>query len=57
MVDGLYNTIMHSLDFFLENTEGCLKPAPLFQVQMILNGTEIQFKPSLDTESGDDFMT
>ncbi|KAM6104169.1 LOW QUALITY PROTEIN: dynein axonemal heavy chain 11 [Theristicus caerulescens] len=54
VVDGLYNTIMHTLDFFLENTEGSLKPAPLFQA-MILNGTEIQFKPSLGKEAGDGF--
>ncbi|KAM7123899.1 LOW QUALITY PROTEIN: dynein axonemal heavy chain 11 [Ciconia maguari] len=54
VVDGLYNTIMGSLDFFLDNTEE-LKPAPLFQAQMILNGTEIQFKPSLDKEAGDGF--
>ncbi|KAM6276202.1 LOW QUALITY PROTEIN: dynein axonemal heavy chain 11 [Spheniscus humboldti] len=55
VVDGLYNTIMHSLDFFLENTEKSLKPAPLFQAQMTFNGTEIQFKPSLDKEAGDGF--
>lgn len=46
---------MHSLDFFLENTEKSLKPAPLFQAQITFKGTEIQFKPSLDKEAGDGF--
>lgn len=46
---------MHSLDFFLENTEESLKPGPLFQTQMILNAPEINFKPSLDKEAGDGF--
>ncbi|KAM6210848.1 LOW QUALITY PROTEIN: dynein axonemal heavy chain 11 [Sarcoramphus papa] len=55
MVDGLYNTVMCSSDFFLENTEESLKPALLFQAQMILNGPEIQFKPSLDKEASDGF--
>ncbi|KAM6142342.1 LOW QUALITY PROTEIN: dynein axonemal heavy chain 11 [Phoenicopterus ruber ruber] len=55
VVNGLYNIIMSSLDFFLENTEESLKPALLFQAQMILDGTEIQFKPSLDEEAGDGF--
>lgn len=46
---------MQSSDFFLENTEESLKPAPVFQAQMILNATEIQFKSSLDKKAGDGF--
>ncbi|XP_039379207.1 dynein heavy chain 11, axonemal isoform X1 [Mauremys reevesii] len=55
IVDGFFNTIMHNLDFFLENTEKGLKPAPFFQAQMILSALEIEFKPSLDKEAGDGF--
>uniref|UniRef100_A0A8C4YFM3 Dynein axonemal heavy chain 11 n=1 Tax=Gopherus evgoodei TaxID=1825980 RepID=A0A8C4YFM3_9SAUR len=55
IVDGFFNTLMHNLDFFLENTEKGLKPAPLFQAQMILSAPEIEFKPSLDKEAGDGF--
>uniref|UniRef100_A0A8C3IDJ0 Dynein axonemal heavy chain 11 n=1 Tax=Chrysemys picta bellii TaxID=8478 RepID=A0A8C3IDJ0_CHRPI len=55
IVDGFFNTIMHNLDFFLENTEKGLKPAPFFQAQMILSAPEIEFKPSLDKEAGDGF--
>ncbi|KAM4689042.1 dynein axonemal heavy chain 11 [Discoglossus pictus] len=53
VTDGLYNTILHSLDFFVENTDETLKPAALFEAQMILNATEIVFKPSLQKEDGD----
>lgn len=46
---------MHSLDFVLKNTEESLKPAPLFQGQMILNVSETHFKLSLGKEPGDGF--
>lgn len=55
ITDGLFNVIMHNLNFFLENTERALKPAPLFHAQMILNAPEIEFKPSMDKEAGDGF--
>ncbi|KAJ6666585.1 hypothetical protein lerEdw1_020308 [Lerista edwardsae] len=55
IIDGLFNVIMHNLNFFLENTEKALKPAPLFHAQMILNAPEIEFKPSMDKEAGDGF--
>uniref|UniRef100_A0A670JQ67 Dynein axonemal heavy chain 11 n=1 Tax=Podarcis muralis TaxID=64176 RepID=A0A670JQ67_PODMU len=55
IIDGLFNAIMHNLNFFLENTEKTLKPAPLFQLQMILSVPEIEFKPSLDKEAADGF--
>lgn len=55
LTDGLFNTIMCSSDFFLENSEDNLKPALLFQTQMTLTGTEIYFKPSLDKEADGGF--
>ncbi|XP_066487525.1 dynein axonemal heavy chain 11 [Tiliqua scincoides] len=55
IIDGFFNTIMHNLNFFLENTEKTLKPAPLFHAQMILNAPEIEFKPSMDKEAGEGF--
>ncbi|XP_053322781.1 dynein axonemal heavy chain 11 [Spea bombifrons] len=51
--DGLYHAILHSLQFFMENTEEKLKPAPLFEAQMSLHTNEIFFKPSLQKEDGD----
>ncbi|XP_062979874.1 dynein axonemal heavy chain 11 [Elgaria multicarinata webbii] len=55
IADGFFSAIMHNLNFFLENTEKLLKPAPLFQVQMTLSTLEIEFQPSLDKEAGDGF--
>ncbi|XP_074840744.1 dynein axonemal heavy chain 11 isoform X2 [Carettochelys insculpta] len=55
VVDGFFNTIMHDLEFVLENTDKNLNPAPLFQAQMILRAPDIEFKPSLDKEAGDGF--
>ncbi|KAM6412695.1 LOW QUALITY PROTEIN: dynein axonemal heavy chain 11 [Pluvialis apricaria] len=58
-IQGIMNAWMeHALSFrkdlLFENTEESLKPAPLFQAQMM---TEIQFKPSkpLEKEAGDGF--
>ncbi|XP_044534788.1 dynein axonemal heavy chain 11 [Gracilinanus agilis] len=53
VVDGFFNAIMHDLEFFLVNTEKCLKSAPFFQAQMILMAPEIIFKPPLEREAGD----
>ncbi|XP_040289656.1 dynein heavy chain 11, axonemal [Bufo bufo] len=53
VTDGLYKTILHSLEFFVDNTDDRLKPAPLFEAQMCLSGHEIVFKPSLQKEDGD----
>lgn len=53
VIDGLYNTILHSMEFFIQNTDEKLKPAPLFEAQMSLSGNEIVFKPSLQKEDGD----
>ncbi|XP_070583565.1 dynein axonemal heavy chain 11 isoform X3 [Erythrolamprus reginae] len=55
IADGFFNAIKYNLNFFLEDTEKALKPAPLFQVQMILSAVDIEFKPSLDKEAGDGF--
>ncbi|XP_063306953.1 dynein axonemal heavy chain 11 [Pelobates fuscus] len=55
VTDGLYHAILRSLQFFMENTDGTLTPAPLFEAQMVLNSTEISFKPSIQKEGGDEF--
>ncbi|KAG8443036.1 hypothetical protein GDO86_011741 [Hymenochirus boettgeri] len=53
VTDGLYTAIVHSLAFFMENTNIMVNPAPLFEAQMILSSNEIVFKPSLQMEDGD----
>ncbi|XP_060681399.1 dynein axonemal heavy chain 11-like isoform X1 [Hemiscyllium ocellatum] len=55
VLDGFFNAISCSLEFFLENTEATLKPAPLFVSQMMLSIPEIVFKPSLDKDAADGF--
>ncbi|XP_069504355.1 dynein axonemal heavy chain 11 [Ambystoma mexicanum] len=55
VVDGLFNTILCSLNFFMLNTDARLNPNSLFEVQMILSSHEIIFKPSLEKEAGDGF--
>lgn len=53
VVDGLFSAIAHSLEFFVENTEG--ERAPLFVAQMVLSTHVITFRPSLDRDVGDGF--
>ncbi|KAJ8290699.1 hypothetical protein GJAV_G00016460 [Gymnothorax javanicus] len=55
IVDGLFGTIAHSLEFFVENTEGESRQAPLFEAQMVLTNHVINFRPSLDRDVGDGF--
>lgn len=55
VLDGFFNAILCSLEFFFESTEAVLKPSPLFLSQMILNTPEIVFKPSLDKDAADGF--
>ncbi|XP_078250276.1 dynein axonemal heavy chain 11-like [Pogona vitticeps] len=46
--DGLFKAIKCSLQHLTENTEATSKSSPLFEVQLILKGNEMTFKPSLD---------
>ncbi|KAG5856708.1 hypothetical protein ANANG_G00010770 [Anguilla anguilla] len=55
VVDGLFSAIARSLEFFVENTEGEYRQAPLFEAQMVLTAHVINFRPSLDRDVGDGF--
>ncbi|KAJ8415860.1 hypothetical protein AAFF_G00404170 [Aldrovandia affinis] len=55
VVDGFFGAISRSLEFFVENTEGDFRQAPLFEVQMVLSPPMITFRPSLDRDVGDGF--
>uniref|UniRef100_A0A8D2LWB2 AAA+ ATPase domain-containing protein n=1 Tax=Varanus komodoensis TaxID=61221 RepID=A0A8D2LWB2_VARKO len=46
--DGLFRAIKCSLQYLIESTEAGARPAPLFEVQLILHRNEMTFKPSLD---------
>jgi len=53
VVEGFFSAISTSLEYFIENMESSVKQAPLFESQMLLMGSEITFKPSLDRDGGD----
>ncbi|XP_077065347.1 dynein axonemal heavy chain 11 [Siphateles boraxobius] len=53
VVEGFYSAISTSLEYFIENMESSVRQAPLFESQMLLMGSEITFKPSLDRDGGD----
>ncbi|XP_051721899.1 dynein axonemal heavy chain 11 [Ctenopharyngodon idella] len=53
MVEGFFSAISNSLEYFIENMEGSVRQAPLFESHMLLMGSEIKFKPSLDRDGGD----
>ncbi|KAI2655454.1 Dynein axonemal heavy chain 11 [Labeo rohita] len=53
VVEGFFSAVSTSLEFFIENMEGSVRQAPLFEAQMLLMGSEIKFKPSLDRDDGD----
>ncbi|XP_063285477.1 dynein axonemal heavy chain 11-like [Pelobates fuscus] len=55
ILDGLYRAVKCSLQYLIDNTESSLKNAPLFEVELVLNGSEITFIPSLDHKISGNF--
>ncbi|XP_058249288.1 dynein axonemal heavy chain 11 [Hemibagrus wyckioides] len=53
VVEGFFNAITYSLEFFVNNMEVSVRQAPLLEAQMVLSMSEIVFKPSLDISAGD----
>lgn len=53
IVEGFFSAITYSLEFFVYNMEGSVRQAPLIEAQMVLSGSEIAFRPSLDIGAGD----
>lgn len=50
IVDGLFKVIKCSLQYLAESSETTFKSTSLFEVQLVLNGSEMTFKP-LDSMS------
>ncbi|XP_039611034.1 LOW QUALITY PROTEIN: dynein heavy chain 11, axonemal-like [Polypterus senegalus] len=48
VVEGFVSAIRCSLQYLIENTEPTVKTAPLFEVQLVLNGSQMIFQPPLD---------
>nr|XP_055065627.1 dynein axonemal heavy chain 11 isoform X2 [Misgurnus anguillicaudatus] len=53
VVEGFFRAISTSLEFLVDNMETSVGQAPLFEAQMLLTGSEITFRPSLDRDVGD----
>ncbi|XP_047455882.1 dynein axonemal heavy chain 11 [Mugil cephalus] len=53
VVEGLFSYISHSLQFFVDNMELLASQAPLFEAQLMLNGSGMTFYPSMEREAGD----
>lgn len=53
VVEGLFSYISHSLQFFMDNMESWPNQAPLFEAQLMLNGSGMAFLPSLERDAGD----
>ncbi|XP_068196033.1 dynein axonemal heavy chain 11 [Antennarius striatus] len=45
---GFSSAVRCSLQYFMDNTDAVQNITPLFEVQLILNGSEMTFKPPLD---------
>ncbi|XP_008430693.1 dynein heavy chain 11, axonemal isoform X2 [Poecilia reticulata] len=53
VVEGLFRYINHSLQFFVDNMEIWPSQPPLFEAQLLLNGSVLGFSPSVDRDAGD----
>lgn len=53
VMEGFFNAVTHSLEFFFNNMEGSVRQAPLLEAQMMLSTSEIVLKPSLDIGAAD----
>ncbi|XP_015255846.1 PREDICTED: dynein heavy chain 11, axonemal [Cyprinodon variegatus] len=53
VVEGLFNFILHSLQFFLDNMELSPSLPPLFETRLILKDSVLSFNPSIDRDAED----
>lgn len=48
ILTGFSSAVRCSLQYFMDNTDTAQRISPLFEVQLVLNGNEMTFDPSLD---------
>lgn len=53
VVEGFFNAITYSVEFFVNNMDGSVRQAPLLEAQMVLSTFGIIFRPSLEISAGD----
>lgn len=52
---GFSSAVRCSLQYLMDNTDAAQRIAPLFEVQLILNNSEMTFDPSLDFSHSGNF--
>lgn len=52
---GFVGAVRCRLQYFLENTEPGFSVTPLFEVQLVLNGSDMSFRPPIDLSKKDNF--
>lgn len=53
VLEGLFNYIIHSLQFFVDNMDPSPNQTPLFEVQLVLSSSGMAFLPSLEKDAAD----
>ncbi|XP_032374898.1 dynein heavy chain 11, axonemal isoform X1 [Etheostoma spectabile] len=53
VVEGLFNYISHSLQFFVDNMESWPNQTPLFEAQLMLSSSGMVFLPSLEQDASE----
>ncbi|NXM68229.1 DYH17 protein, partial [Serilophus lunatus] len=56
VLEGLCKLVQRSLQFLLDNMDPDAEASPLFEVQMELCEGQVQYQPSLEVGSGDNFL-
>lgn len=52
---GFSGAVRSSLQYLMDNTDAAQRIAPLFEVQLVLKGSEMTFDPSLDLSHSGNF--
>lgn len=52
---GFSSAVRCSLQYFMDNTDATQRITPLFEVQLVLNSSEMTFHPSLDFSHSGNF--
>lgn len=55
ILTGFSTAVRCSLQYLMDNTDAAQRITPLFEVQLVLNGNEMTFDPSLDFNQSGNF--
>lgn len=57
ILQGLVSATRCSLQYLMENMDPTLRPSPLLEVQLVLSGSDLSFRPPLDINREDNFYS